>query len=114
VSKLRGAPPDRTDEKDKSVSPQALAWWYGLMGFGGFAFGLFAERRPFGPDVLAHPLVVFFIVVGVALLILRVALARPVPDVIPERKLLTGCCIGLAGFLVGNGAGVYVPGLLKF
>ena len=72
------------------------------MGAGGFGFGLVAERRPFGDDLLAHPLVVYFIVVGLALLALRMALGRPVPDVIPERALVLGCVIGLALFLAGN------------
>jgi hypothetical protein len=80
--------------------------WYGLMGLGGAAFGLIAERRPFGSDVLAHPLVVFFIVAGLALLVLRLWLARPVPEVIPERTLLLGCFVGGAGFLIGNWIGV--------
>jgi hypothetical protein len=81
---------------------RALAWWYGLVGAGGFAFGLLGERRPFGADVIAHPLVVFAIAVGVALLVVRVALMRPVPEVIPDRALLLGCAVGLALFLAGN------------
>jgi hypothetical protein len=77
------------------------------MGAGGFGFGLVAERRPLGEDLLAHPLVVYFIIVGLALLVLRAALARPVPDAIPERALIAGCVIGLAAFLVGNFIGVH-------
>ena len=80
--------------------------WYALMGLGGALFGLFAERRPFGADVLAHPLIVFFIVAGTGLLVLRIWLARPVPDVIPERTLLFGCFVGAAAFLIGNWIGV--------
>jgi hypothetical protein len=72
------------------------------MALGGLVFGLVAERRPFGEGIFAHPLVAFFIVVGVGLLALRVVLARPVPHVIPERMLFVGCAIGLAGFLIGN------------
>jgi hypothetical protein len=72
------------------------------MGVGGFSFGLVAERRPFGNDMLAHPLIVFFFVVGVGLLILRAALRRPVPDVIPDRQLFVGCLAGLMAFLAGN------------
>lgn len=82
--------------------PRALTYWYGLMTLGGFAFGLIGERRPLGGDVLAHPLVLFFIVVGLALLLLRAALSRPVPEVIPERALVFGCFAGLGSFLVGN------------
>lgn len=69
---------------------------------GGLGFGLIGERRPFGNDMLAHPLVVYFVVVAVGLLVLRIALARPVPEVIPERVLLAGCLSGAAAFLVGN------------
>jgi hypothetical protein len=79
-----------------------LVWWYGLMVAGGFLFGLIGDRRPFGNDMLAHPLVVFFASAAAALLVLRVALARPVPELIPERPLITGCVLGAAAFLVGN------------
>ena len=48
------------------------------MALGGFGFGLLGDRRPFGTDVLTHPFVIFFAVVAVALLVLRVAGARPV------------------------------------
>jgi hypothetical protein len=41
------------------------------MSAAGVAFGPFAEKRPFGNDVLEHPLVVFFAVVAVALLAMR-------------------------------------------
>jgi hypothetical protein len=83
-------------------SLRVLIWWYGAMALAGLGFGFVAEGRPFGDDVLAHPLVVYFIVSGIALLVLRVALARPVTDLIPERVLVIGCFIGLALFLVGN------------
>ena len=76
--------------------------WYGLMGLAGFGFGLLAERRPFGDDALLHPLVVFFMLAGLSLLALRVVLARPVPEVIPDRALMLGCALGLATFLIGN------------
>jgi len=81
-----------------------LVWWFGLMALGGFAFGLLGDRRPFGTDVLAHPIVIFFAVVAVALLVLRVARARPVPELIPERALVVGCFIGGAAFLAANWA----------
>lgn len=90
----------------KSTS-RILTWWFGLMALGGFAFGLFAERRPFGDDVLANPLLVFFVAVGVALLALRLIAARPVPAIIPERMLLYGCFAGLAMFVAGNWLGVH-------
>jgi hypothetical protein len=82
--------------------PRARVWWYGLMGIAGFGFGLFADQRPFGDDVFAHPLSVFFILVGLSLLALRVIQARPVPEVIPDRALMLGCALGLAMFLIGN------------
>ena len=56
----------------------------------------------FGDDIFAHPLSVFFILVGLSLLALRVILARPVPEVIPDRALMLGCALGLAMFLTGN------------
>ena len=95
---------ERPSARDRlnGSQPRARVWWYGLMGIAGFGFGLFADRRPFGDDVFAHPLSVFFILVGLALLALRVILARPVPDVIPDRALMLGCVLGLAMFLTGN------------
>jgi hypothetical protein len=76
--------------------------WYGLMAAGGLGFGLIGERRPFGADMLAHPLVVYFALAAAGLLTLRVALARPVPELIPERALLAGCLVGAIAFLAGN------------
>jgi hypothetical protein len=76
--------------------------WYGLVMAGGLGFGLIGERRPFGTDMLAHPLVVYFATIALALLILRVVLGRPVPEVIPERVLVAGCLSGAAACLVGN------------
>jgi predicted membrane-bound spermidine synthase len=84
-----------------------LRWWFALIILGGFGFGLFAERRPFGDDVLAHPLVVYFIAVGIGLVALRLVLARPVPEFITERMLLLGFIAGLAAFLAGNFIGVH-------
>jgi hypothetical protein len=34
-------------------------------------------------------------------LMLRVILARPAPEVIPDRALMPGCALGLAMFLIG-------------
>jgi uncharacterized membrane protein YedE/YeeE len=84
--------------------------WYGLVMAGGLGFGLIGERRPFGNDTLAHPLVVYFAAVAVGLLILRVVLARPVPEVIPERVLVAGCLSGVAAFLVGNFVNAHMVG----
>lgn len=76
--------------------------WYGAMTLGGFAFGLIGDRRPFGESFLTHPFAVFFILVGVMLLVLRIVAARPVPELIPDRMLFIGCAFGLATFLAGN------------
>jgi hypothetical protein len=78
------------------------------MVVGGLGFGLLGDRRPFGDGILFHPLVVFFALVGVVLLALRIALARPVPDVISDRALMFGCAIGAAAFLGGNFLGTYL------
>jgi hypothetical protein len=87
--------------------------WYAAMALAGLAFGLIGERRPFGDGIFAHPLVALFILVGVALLVLRVALARPVPEVIAERALMVGCFIALAAFLAGNFASAHLIGLAR-
>ena len=81
---------------------RSRVFWYGLMGLAGFGFGRLADRRPFGGGILLHPLVVFFALAGLCLLGLRMALARPVPEVIPDRALMLGCVLGLAAFLAGN------------
>ncbi len=52
--------------------------------------------------MFAHPLVVYFLAVAGALVVLRVAMRRPVPEIVPERALIAGCVAGLALFLVGN------------
>jgi len=75
---------------------------------GGLGFGLIGERRPFGQDMLAHPLVVYFALAAASLLVLRAVLARPVPEVIPERTLVSGCLLGVAAFLAGNFINTYV------
>ncbi len=85
-----------------------LLWWHVLMVAGGFGFGLFANRRPFGESFLATPVVVYAAAAGVGLLVLRAALARPVPEVIPERALVVGFAIGIAAFLAGNWVGVHL------
>jgi hypothetical protein len=84
--------------------------WYGLVMTGGLGFGLIGERRPFGNDMLAHPLVVYFAVVALGLLFLRVVLSRPVPEVIPERVLVAGCLSGAAAYLMGNFISAHIVG----
>ena len=87
---------------NRPAASRAQLWWYGLMASGGLLFGLSGDNRPFGTSVLAHPLVIFFAVVAAALMILRVARRRPVPELIPERALVIGCFVGGAAFLAGN------------
>ena len=86
----------------RPIAGRILTWWFGVMSVAGVVFGLFTESRPFGNDVLEHPVVILFVVVGIGLIVLRVALRRPVPEIIPERLLLVGCVVGLAAFLIGN------------
>jgi hypothetical protein len=86
----------------------ALVCYRIAMIAGGFGFGLIADRRPFGETVLTHPIVVFAAVAGAGLLILRLVLARPVPEVIPERTLVVGFVLGFAAFLAGNWLGVHL------
>lgn len=81
------------------------------MALGGMGFDLLADRRPFGGDLLVHPLVVFFLLVGLALIALRVLIARPVPEMISDRDLVLGCVVGLALFLVGNFFSIHVAPL---
>jgi hypothetical protein len=90
----------------RKTSP--LLWFRLLMIAGGFAFGLLADRRPFGDGFLAHPIVVFAAFAGAGLLVLRVALRRPVPEVIPEGALVVGFLLGVAAFLAGNWVGVHL------
>ena len=94
--------PSRTAGRHHTCRPILFLAWYGPMALVGFGFGLFADRRPLGDGILVHPLVVFFVLVGLALLVLRAVLARPVPEVIPDRALMLGCVLGLAMFLAGN------------
>jgi hypothetical protein len=103
--------PTELRRKRPPVPGRILVWWFAAMSAAGVLFGVFAEKRPFGDDVLAHPLVVLFIVVGIGLLVLRFALRRPVPEIIPDRLLLFGCVVGLAAFLIGNWLAVHLRAL---
>jgi hypothetical protein len=103
--------PTQPPPKRPPVSGRILAWWFALMSAAGALFGAFADKRPFGDDVLEHPLVVLFVVVGVALLVLRVALRRPVPEIIPDRLLVVGSVVGLVAFLIGNWLAVHLRAL---
>lgn len=86
----------------------AVLWYRIVMIAAGFGFGLLGDRRPFGETVLTHPIVVFAGAAGLGLLMLRIVLARPVPELLPERALLTGFFFGFAAFLAGNWVGVHI------
>jgi hypothetical protein len=103
--------PDRPPPRRQPPSGRILTWWFALMSAAGVLFGVFADKRPFGDDVLAHPLVILFVVVGVALVVLRFVLRRPVPEIIPDRLLLFGCVVGVAAFLIGNWLAVHLRAL---
>jgi hypothetical protein len=85
-----------------------LLQWRLAMIAGGFLFGVYADRRPFGESFLAHPIVLYAAVAGLGLLVLRVTLRRPVPEVIPERAIVGGFLFGVAAFLIGNFVGVHL------
>ena len=88
-----------------------LVWWFAVMSALGMLFGAFAEQRPFGDDVLAHPVVLLFFAVGLGVLGLRFGIGRPVQDIIPDRLLVLGCIVGLAAFLIGNWLAVHLRAL---
>ena len=107
---LSAARKDRswTGDRGGPGRPFALVLWCVAMAIGGLGFGAVGDRRPFGDGILFHPLVLFFVLVAVALLALRMALARPVPDIISDRALLGGCVLGLVAFLGGNFVRTYL------
>lgn len=98
----RRSTPSKAGGRAQPGRPFALVLWYGAMIAAGLGFGAVGDRRPFGEGILFHPLILFFILVGVALLALRIVLARPVPEIISDRALLFGCAVGLVSFLIGN------------
>jgi hypothetical protein len=83
-------------------SQRILTIWFAMMATAGAAFGVAAKDRPFGDNVLLHPVVILFTCVAAALLAIRFALRRPVTEVIADRLLLAGCVVGLVAFLIGN------------
>jgi len=103
--------PIEPPRKRPPVSGRILTWWFAAMSAAGVLFGTLSDKRPFGDDVLAHPLVILFVVVGVGLLVLRFVLRRPVPEIIPDRLLVFGCIVGLAAFLIGNWLAVHLRAL---
>jgi hypothetical protein len=103
--------PVKLRPKRPPPSGRILVWWFAAMSAAGVLFGAFAEQRPFGDDVLGHPAVVLFLVVGIGLLVLRFAMGRPVQEIIPDRLLVVGCIVGLAAFLIGNWLAVHLRAL---
>jgi hypothetical protein len=87
-----------------------LGYWYGSVCLVGLGFGLLGERRPFGSNILAHPFIVYAVVLAVSLIALRIVRQRPVPELIPERALGLGCTAGVAFFLAGNFIAAHVVG----
>ncbi len=47
-----------------SRSNRLITGWYGVIAIVGLGFGLLGERRPFGDDVLAHPLIIYGLAVA--------------------------------------------------
>jgi hypothetical protein len=92
-------------------SGRILTYWFALMSVVGALSGVSAENRPFGGDVLEHPIVILFVIVGIILLVLRFVVRRQLPEFIPDRLLLFGCVIGLAAFLIGNWLAVHLRAL---
>jgi hypothetical protein len=88
------------------VSPHLLTWWFGLMAVGGLGFGAYADRRPFGNGMLAHPLVVFLAFVAAGLLTLRFLQTKPLLQLISAQLLTAGAVIGIACFFIGKWFGV--------
>jgi hypothetical protein len=79
-----------------------LWFWFLFAAAAGIGFGLVGDRRPFGEGMLFTPAAMLLVVLGTALLALRFALARPVPDVIPGRPLGYGIALAYALFLIAN------------
>jgi hypothetical protein len=99
---------NQPQSRPRPVPPRLPIVWYAAMLAGGFAFGLIGDRRPFGDDVFAHPVVLFFMAAIAGLLVLRAVLQRPVPEVIPERVLAIGGVLGAAAFFAGNWVAAHV------
>jgi hypothetical protein len=98
-----GAPPI-------AVSPHLLTWWFGLMAVGGMGFGLYAERRPFGPGIIAYPPVIFFVFTTMGLVTLSFVHQRPLTKLISVRCLVAGGVIAIACFLLGTWFGASLMG----
>ena len=76
---------------------------------GGFVFGLFADRRPFGEIVpRASDRGVRRASRDWVSWSCASRSRRPVPEVIPERAIVVGFFLGIAAFLVGNFIGVHL------
>jgi hypothetical protein len=103
--------PSERPGKPVPNAQRILTIWFAMMAAAGVAFGISAKDRPFGDDVLLHPVVIMFACVGASLLVIRFALRRPLTDVIPDRLLIAGCVVGLVAFLIGNWLAVHLRDL---
>ena len=85
-------------------------WWYGLMALGrAWASACSPTAGRSATDILVHPLVMFFILVGArAAGAARRCWRGRCPEVISDRALIAGCVVGLAAFLAGNFVGAHV------
>jgi len=99
----------RGSQSSPNPSPRALGIWFAAMIGAGLAFGLIGDRRPLGEGLFAHPLMMLFAAGAAGILVLRAIIARPVPEIIPERMLLFGCFAALAAFLAGNIVAARLP-----
>ena len=88
------------------VSPHLLTWWFGALAVGGLGSGAYADQRPFGNGLLAHPLVVLFAFVAAGLLTLRFLHDKPLLQLISAQRLAVGAVIGIACFFIGKWFGV--------
>jgi hypothetical protein len=88
------------------VSPHLLTLWFGIMAAGGLGFGAYADQRPFGTGVLAHPLVVLFAFAAAGLLTLRSLHTKPLLQLISAQSLAAGAVIGIGCFFIGKWFGV--------
>jgi len=91
-----------TGGRDNPGRPNLLWLWFLFSAIAGAGFGLIGDRRPFGDSFLFAPALLLLGAIGALLLVLRVTLARPVPDVIPNRPLGLGIALAYAMFLIGN------------
>ena len=105
--RIDSAKPERPDGPPPvPVSQHLLTWWFGMVAVGGLGFGAYADQRPFGNGVLAHPLVALLAFAAAGLLTLRFLHAKPLLQLISAPSLAAGAVIGIACFFIGKWFGV--------